>query len=451
MDLQWICFPGSSFTGVEELRELPEAFDGIKGQTVGFQDHIYTGPVAQQEPVTTLFLSAFELEEDRVIPMGFGGKFFYRVFLNGRVILDNQEYGNKPYFQPRPENFVVPVHGCKGKNLLAVTLTTPPETEVVFAFKVMERYPWRETLPTVENFSRVISSASYPQEDTPLRHELCQLVQNGVRMMRSPVFDAFARNPDVEEDKVLALENEFPILWFYEKALDRIKSEVAAAAPGEDEVCFWHLYNKGYIIKSAKVCFGIDISHRRGAELEPLLDFLLTTHNHGYHYTTELFSAMGKKGKPVISNFHPLPGFHRPPAEFEFDGVKIVTAENDHNIRLKKFVTSYYMTFHNNCTVFDTGDSHNVTQLDPPGKVDLFIVHPRVGLKVPEAVEKFHPACVLYSHTLEMGHCPPSPWYAVPFDLLDEERHAVALQGAAAIAPVWGEKLVWNTGKKSLV
>jgi hypothetical protein len=35
MDLQWICFPGSSFTGVEELRELPEAFDGIKGQTVG--------------------------------------------------------------------------------------------------------------------------------------------------------------------------------------------------------------------------------------------------------------------------------------------------------------------------------------------------------------------------------------------------------------------------------
>jgi len=152
----------------------------------------------------------------------------------------------------------------------------------------------------------------------------------------------------------------------------------------------------------------------------------------------------------VVSNFHPAPGFQRPPQELDVCGVKISTRENDHNDTLRKFVCSYCIGLPG-CTVFASGDSKRVEQLDPAGPVDVFIPHPRVGLSVPAAAEKIKPRCVLYSHFLEMRHCPPSPWYAVPYDLLETEMEGLRRAGIAALAPLWGEKLVWNTALRRFV
>ena len=207
----------------------------------------------------------------------------------------------------------------------------------------------------------------------------------------------------------------------------------------------------GYVIKSSETTFGLDLNHRRAVELAPYIDFVLTTHNHNDHQDSELFKAMVAMKRQVVSNFHPAPGFHRPPADLEINGLKITTQENDHNSTLQKFVTSYLVTFPNGCVLFATGDSRNVEQLNPAMRPDIFIPHPRVGLSVPAAVEKFHPRSVLYSHFLEMRHCPPTPWYAVPYDLLDDERAQVEKSGSATLAPLWGEKLIWNnSGKRFL-
>lgn len=454
MELKWLLFSGVDGEQLkpEEIAGIPGSINGIKPEAIEFAGGIYKGrKISGTVPAQGVFFSEFSLEEETVLPMGFGGCYFYRVFLNGELILDRSENGNKPYFPPRTENFIVPGFCRKGKNLLVVILKSVPEEPLCLAFKIMKEYPWQKCVPSVDNFSQLLDFSCYPAEGTPERKYACKLIQNGVLMMRNTVFNPYAADGEMEREKAEALGREYPILYFYDKALDRIINEIPTAVPQEDEIFFWHLYNMGYVIKSQWGTFGLDLNHRRAIELAPYVDFLLTTHNHHDHYDLPLFRAVSAENKKVISNFYPAAGFHRPPAELEMGAIRIVTQENDHNPALRKFVTSYYITFPNGCTVFATGDSRDVTQLDPPGKVDIFIPHPRVGLSVPEAVDKFHPGAVLYSHMLEMRHTPPTPWYAVPYDLLDEERKGVAEKGSAALAPLWGEKLVWSASVKRFI
>src|SRR5690606_39346714 len=66
----------------------------------------------------------------------------------------------------------------------------------------------------------------------------------------------------------------------------------------------WMLYNMGFVVKTPSGCFGIDVHHRLAEDLEPYLDFLCITHNHGDHANKKLIQAMQSKGKPVVSNFN---------------------------------------------------------------------------------------------------------------------------------------------------
>ncbi len=453
MELQWRLFYGVDGEKINaaELTEMPETLDGVKGENICFADDVYTGKNAQDIPEQGVFTAEIQVEEDCVLPLGFGCCYFYQVFLNGESILDRRENGNKPYFPPKSDNFTVPAYCRKGKNLLTVVLKSVPGEVMHLAFRVRSDCNWHKCQPSIENFSALVNGGPYPAEGSAERRDCCQLIQNGVLQMRNTIFNPFAVDGQMLPDEVQKLTEEYPILYFYEKALDRIIKEAAAASPGENEVFFWHLYNMGYVVKTSYVCFGLDLSHRRAVDLAEHMDFVLTTHNHADHCDLELFKALAAAKKQVITNFYPAPGFHRPPVELEIDRLKISMRENDHNSTLQKFVASYLIKLPNDCVIFAVGDSREVAQLEPDCRPDIFIPHPRVGLSVPAAVKKFHPRSVLYSHFLEMRHTPPTPWYAVPYDLLDEERAQVEKLGAAALAPLWGEKLVWNTALKRFI
>ena len=83
-----------------------------------------------------------------------------------------------------------------------------------------------------------------------------------------------------------ALEQEVEsagIMRFYALAMDKLLKEIPTTKVKRGNVAIWQLYNMGYVVKTNKQCFGIDLHHKHATQLAPLIDFLLITHNHSDH------------------------------------------------------------------------------------------------------------------------------------------------------------------------
>lgn len=198
-----------------------------------------------------------------------------------------------------------------------------------------------------------------------------------------------------------------------------------------------------YAVKTPTACFGIDLKHRDGEQLAPLLDFLLITHRHGDHYTDALVAAMEQAGKPVVSNF--LDNGYNVSGEgsFAFGDVGVRVNLADHNATLPDFVVVYKIDCGpaaRHCRIVHAGDACNVAQINPRRAPDLFTPHVSVGLDIKGAAEKIAPRAVLVSHLLELGHrIDRWRWsYAYAIDKCRE------MELENGWIPVWGEKIVWK-------
>ena len=63
-----------------------------------------------------------------------------------------------------------------------------------------------------------------------------------------------------------------------ELAFDRVLKAAKSTIVAGDAPAVWSVYNMGYVVKTRKSLFAIDLKHRRAAEFAPLLDFALVTH-----------------------------------------------------------------------------------------------------------------------------------------------------------------------------
>ncbi len=239
-----------------------------------------------------------------------------------------------------------------------------------------------------------------------------------------------------------------PLFAFYDCAFQRVLEEVRDEQVPPGEVVLWHVYNMGYVVKTSRHCFGIDVCHRRGEELVPYLEFLLITHNHSDHYTRRLACAMDKAKKTVYSNFFPnYGGYSKEPfREIRYGELTLRTFESDHNKFLPKFVMPFEIVCGpdaDDCVIFSGGDTCDARQLHPvSARVDFFLVHPRVGLKVEEALQTVRPQVTLISHLLELSH-PRDRWRWTPADGI-EEAEKVRRAGGTAWIPLWGERIRWR-------
>ncbi|MBQ8874470.1 MAG: MBL fold metallo-hydrolase [Bacteroides sp.] len=250
-----------------------------------------------------------------------------------------------------------------------------------------------------------------------------------------------------DEEKATRME-EGSILLYHREALEKVLEELQKEEVPEGKVVLWQVYNMGYIVKTPSHCFGIDVKHKDAAKFAPYLEFLLITHAHEDHYTTDLTDAMTELGKPVYSNFVNNKYKITESKTIKLvDDIEVEVNITDHNATLPNFVVTYQVDCGEdtgNCVIFHVGDSYNHKQLNPTKEVDIFIPHLAVGMDMAAAVAKIKPEIVLMSHILEMDH-PVSQWrWSYQYGV----ARCQELARDKVYLPVWGEKINYEIPKE---
>ena len=241
-------------------------------------------------------------------------------------------------------------------------------------------------------------------------------------------------------------------LRILETAFDKILREVRETEIG-DVPAVWSLYNMGIVVKTRESLFAIDLHHRRAAELAPLLDFALITHNHFDHWRPDLYFAMDRAGKTVVTNFldnygaadwrkgganWAKNGGYRPGAgTFRIRDVEIHTSRVDHNSYLVDFTTAFEIRV-DGWTLYHTGDCASAAKFGTIwGPPDLWMFFPGCGVNVAEAVRRVRPKRLFFGHLWELGH--KSGRLGAP--LIRAARDAARGAGAEPSLALWGERL----------
>ena len=167
--------------------------------------------------------------------------------------------------------------------------------------------------------------------------ELISLWDRQTKEVTPEIYTQYLQDGDTRGLKVLeALENGF------EKVLREVKETVVRG----NVPAIWSVYNMGYVVKTEKALFSIDLIHRRDNEFASLVDFALITHNHGDHWRQEFAKAVWARKKPVISNFLGYKGYTRAKKVFEIKDVEVRTSLIDSRIStsLRSFATTSRLT-----------------------------------------------------------------------------------------------------------
>lgn len=290
-------------------------------------------------------------------------------------------------------------------------------------------------------------------EPTKERLEALNVIKAAADQLTPRKFQEFLANTAMP-DTLDTVYQEQPILYWYDHVIDKIIAEIQTDIVPKGEVHCWLLYNLGYVFKTSESCFGVDISHRRGSELVPFLDFTVVTHNHDDHYTPRFLAAMNRQRKPVLSNFYPNTGyegtddnagfFAGPTRTLKIKDVTISTYESDHNAKLRRFVQPAEFSIGdegNRIVIFAGGDSCNELQLHSSySKVNAFLVHPYVGLKSEIAADKLNAELVLISHLEEFGHAVEQ--WRWTWRQGYEKAKVVQEHKHKAYVPLWGDKII---------
>ena len=237
-----------------------------------------------------------------------------------------------------------------------------------------------------------------------------------------------------------------------EDAFDKVLREVRETKVG-DVPAVWSVYNMGVVVKTRESLFSIDLHHRRAAELAPLLDFALITHNHDDHWRQDFYRAMDRARKTVVSNFlanyGPVDwrrtdadwaaggGFTRARKTFRIRDVEIRTSCVDHNDYLIDFTTAFEIRV-GNWTLYHTGDCGKGSE--PKLRAchpNLWVFFPGCGIDVEAAVRRVRPKRLAFGHLWELGH--RNGRLTAP--LLRNAFAAARRAGADPVLALWGDRL----------
>jgi len=231
-----------------------------------------------------------------------------------------------------------------------------------------------------------------------------------------------------------------------ESGFARVLAEIPTADVSQHPAV-WLVYNMGVVVKTKESLFAVDLVHRRAAELAPMLDFALVTHNHSDHCHRGLYRALDGAGKTVVSNFldnygvkdwRKAGGFTRAEKVFQLKDVEIRTSLTDHNAYLVDFTTAFEIRV-GDWRMYHSGDCSNVAKLNPVwGRPDLWVAFPGCGIDIAAGERKLRPKQMSFGHLWELGH--DSGRLTTP--MVKAARAKVQAEGGNVTVPLWGERIV---------
>lgn len=249
-------------------------------------------------------------------------------------------------------------------------------------------------------------------------------------------------------DEVKKIHETYPVLWWYDRAFDKVRDELRTTRVTGDVPAVWYVYNMGVVVKTKTCAFAIDLCHRKAGDLVPDLDFALISHNHQDHYLPDFLTAMDKAGKPCFSNFRlRWDCYVAEERTIEIKDVKVHFTRTDHNVHLPSAVNCHEVECGGEkpFVIFHSGDSYRADQLRPKNRSpDLFFGHCAIGFNFPAAYKTTMPAKRMITvHHQELGHL-GGRWRCVGFheEPAKIRRQFVEMRAPVVEMPVWGDRIV---------
>lgn len=288
--------------------------------------------------------------------------------------------------------------------------------------------------------------AQNPPDGTnaPARRERMAVLQAAGDRLSELDYRDYARSWETNKPLADLLEARHPVLGYLRGVTETAMGQIRRTRVREG-LAVWFVYNMGYVFKTPRACFGIDLDGRGVEQLAPDLDFLLNTHEHGDHVHEPLFRAMLAQGKPVVTRWCPGSLLVNQGTNLVLGEVGIRIDIGDHHREQPRQRDNMLMfevdcgPSANHAVIYHSGDGNNIEKLRPAKPVDILILHTSVGLSVPEAIRRVKPKMTFVSHVMELGHSPlpPHAWrwsYDYAFAVIRDipEREATVL--------TWGER-----------
>jgi hypothetical protein len=240
--------------------------------------------------------------------------------------------------------------------------------------------------------------AQNPPDGTnaPARRERMAVLQAAGDRLSDLDYRAYARSWETNTTLADLLEARHAVLGYLrgatEKALDEIRSTRV-----REGLAVWFVYNMGYVFKTPRACFGIDLDGRGVERLAPDLDFLLNTHEHGDHVHEPLLRAMFALNKPVVTRWYPGSLLVSQSTNLVFGEVRVRVEIGDHHHEQPRQRDNMLMfevdcgPSANGAVIYHSGDGNNIEKLRPARPVVILILHTSVGLPVAETIRRVRP------------------------------------------------------------
>ena len=290
------------------------------------------------------------------------------------------------------------------------------------------------------------------QSHEPTGVQELDIRQSEIDAIAPEAFRAYLKDgSSIAPDRLAEFVKRFPALGRLETAFAKVMREAKETAVEDvNHPAVWYVYNMGFVFKTPKTLFSIDLHHRRAEEFAPILDFALITHNHGDHYTERFKVAMDQGlHKTVVNNFFcnygvkdrmKFGGYTRAPSKtFQFGDVKVITGLCDHNAYLIDYTTPFEVQI-GDFTFYHSGDCSSHKKLKVSRRPDIWAFHPRCGMDpVAGCREAINPKLAVIAHLQELGHAKNRARWTYRNGL--DVKSKLETAGFAALMPLWGDRI----------